>query len=377
MGRVVGPDQRGQRNPSSSGSMNANSPQLQGRTSRRPELVRHLLRSPRSHPLAELLGRDCAPAPPTKKRPPIRRRPDRRRARPGDHRCVQGPDRRRPAAPPQRAGRRRRAGRIRRAARHPRCPSRPTSGRRSARLARLPRRHRRRTCPTTTTPPSSPATSRTPTDGLDPSRGARRRPLHRTPRRRSLVDARRRADGHRPRPDAAPHRLDVVLPDQHRADAAHRPRRPLRPPERPVHVLHRLRRASSTASPRRSPGTRAAAPGRASPTATATSRASKPSPTASSGRSPPSPPTSGWRRRSSARPGAPSPTRRCTSSTRCRPAAKPTSPASTRRRSSDVNAVHPQKALTACTYQLGPKGRRERKWGWFFRCRACLGWFAC
>lgn len=35
--------------------------------------------------------------------------------------------------------------------------------------------------------------------------------------------------------------------------------------------------------------------------------------------------------------------------------------------------VHPAKALTACTYQLGPKG----KYGWFYRCRACLGWFAC
>lgn len=38
-----------------------------------------------------------------------------------------------------------------------------------------------------------------------------------------------------------------------------------------------------------------------------------------------------------------------------------------------VGCGHPQKALTACTYQQTPKG----KWGWYYRCRACLGWFAC
>lgn len=42
-------------------------------------------------------------------------------------------------------------------------------------------------------------------------------------------------------------------------------------------------------------------------------------------------------------------------------------------RSSLLACTHPAKALTACTYQLGPKG----KYGWFYRCRACLGWFAC
>ena len=35
--------------------------------------------------------------------------------------------------------------------------------------------------------------------------------------------------------------------------------------------------------------------------------------------------------------------------------------------------VHPQKAITACTYQVGPYGY----WGWYCRCRQCLAWFAC
>lgn len=35
--------------------------------------------------------------------------------------------------------------------------------------------------------------------------------------------------------------------------------------------------------------------------------------------------------------------------------------------------LHPQKAWTACTYQLGPYGY----YGWFMRCRMCLRWFAC
>jgi len=37
------------------------------------------------------------------------------------------------------------------------------------------------------------------------------------------------------------------------------------------------------------------------------------------------------------------------------------------------SCVHPQYAITACTYQIGPYG----KWGWFCRCRLCGAWFAC
>lgn len=37
-----------------------------------------------------------------------------------------------------------------------------------------------------------------------------------------------------------------------------------------------------------------------------------------------------------------------------------------------VACTHPAKALTACTYQLGPWG-----WGWYYRCRQCLAWFGC
>jgi len=35
--------------------------------------------------------------------------------------------------------------------------------------------------------------------------------------------------------------------------------------------------------------------------------------------------------------------------------------------------LHPQKAWTACTYQLGPYGY----WSWYMRCRQCGGWFSC
>jgi hypothetical protein len=35
--------------------------------------------------------------------------------------------------------------------------------------------------------------------------------------------------------------------------------------------------------------------------------------------------------------------------------------------------VHPQKAITACTYQVGPYGYK----GWYCRCRMCLAWFSC
>ena len=38
-----------------------------------------------------------------------------------------------------------------------------------------------------------------------------------------------------------------------------------------------------------------------------------------------------------------------------------------------MQCLHPRKAWTACTWQLGPKGT----WGWFMRCARCRAWFAC
>ena len=38
-----------------------------------------------------------------------------------------------------------------------------------------------------------------------------------------------------------------------------------------------------------------------------------------------------------------------------------------------LTCTHPYYALTACTYQLGPKG----KYAWLCRCTRCGAWFAC
>ena len=48
----------------------------------------------------------------------------------------------------------------------------------------------------------------------------------------------------------------------------------------------------------------------------------------------------------------------------------PVAPGPTR---SMTGCYHPQYAITACTYQVGPYGR----WGWFCRCKLCGAWFAC